>query len=370
MSGQVFRRRFLAGFAFKAVVIGGGYATGRELVEFFLPSGPWGGLFAMLLAGVIWSVVSALTFLLAFQTNSLEYKAFFRQLLGPFWVVFEIAYFPFIVLLLSVFGAAAGAIGAALLGLPPIVGTLALMAGIALATTFGNESVEKVFFWVSIFLYAVYAAFLALSVISFGDRIHAAFADFQIGPGVFGAGLTYAGYNIVGATVILPIVRHMTSRSDAVVSGLLCGPLAMAPAALFFVCMCAFYPQIGAEALPSNFLLEQMNQPVFQAIFQVMIFAALLESGTGAVHAINERIASTWMTARAEPPPFALRTAIALAILVVSIFVASRFGLVELIAKGYRALSWLFITIYVVPLLTFGVWKISRRWKTEPQPAS
>ena len=42
-----FQRYLLPGFAFKAVVIGGGYATGRELAEFFLPSGAWGGLAAM-----------------------------------------------------------------------------------------------------------------------------------------------------------------------------------------------------------------------------------------------------------------------------------------------------------------------------------
>ena len=50
-----FQRFLLPGFAFKAVVIGGGYATGRELAEFFLPSGPWGGIAGMLLAMVIWS---------------------------------------------------------------------------------------------------------------------------------------------------------------------------------------------------------------------------------------------------------------------------------------------------------------------------
>ena len=35
-----FRRYLLPGFVFEAAVIGGGYATGRELVEFFLPAGP------------------------------------------------------------------------------------------------------------------------------------------------------------------------------------------------------------------------------------------------------------------------------------------------------------------------------------------
>ena len=48
-----FQRWILPGLAFKAVVIGGGYATGRELAEFFLPSGPWGGLAGMLLAAPV-----------------------------------------------------------------------------------------------------------------------------------------------------------------------------------------------------------------------------------------------------------------------------------------------------------------------------
>ena len=44
-------------------------------------------------------------------------------------------------------------------------------------------------------------------------------------------------------------------------------------------------------------------------------------------------------------------------LLVGSIFVADRFGLVALIAQGYRALAWLFLVVYVLPLLTLGVWR-------------
>jgi uncharacterized membrane protein YkvI len=38
MRPSVFKRLFLPEFAFEAVVIGGSYATGRELGEFFLSS--------------------------------------------------------------------------------------------------------------------------------------------------------------------------------------------------------------------------------------------------------------------------------------------------------------------------------------------
>ena len=362
-------QRFLVlpGFAFKAVVIGGGYATGRELAEFFLPAGPWGGVAGLILAMLAWSVIAAVTFAYAHATRSFDYRSFFSHLLGPGWILFEIAYGLFVVLILSVFGAAAGAIGEAMFGLAPIVGTLVLAGCIAGFVAFGNSSVERLFKYVTIFLYAVYAIFLVLALSRFGDRIAANFAapvpagDWAVG------GITYASYNVVGAVVILPVLRHLTSRRDALVSGAIAGPLAMAPAILFFVAMMAFYPGIGSETLPSDFLLRQMRVPLFHLLFQLMIFAALLESGVGAVHSINERIATVLHDRRGRTLGMPARIAIAAALLLGCIFVADRFGLVALIAHGYRALAALFLVVYVLPLLTLGVVRLVRR-VPEPLP--
>ena len=353
-----FQRFLLPGFAFKAVVIGGGYATGREIAEFFLPSGPWGGLAAMVLATAIWSIVAALTFALARTLNAYDYRSFFAGLLGPGWVAFEIAYVLFVVLILAVFGAAAGAIGQAMFGWPEFAGTLALAIGIALFAAFGNASVERLFKYVSFLLYGVYAVFLVLALTSFGDRISSAFAVPASSEGWAIGGLTYASYNAVGAVVILPMLRHLTSRRDAIVSGLVAGPLAMAPAILFFVCMIAFYPGIADETLPSDFLLQQMNMPAFHILFQFMIFSALLESGTGSVHAINERIAGVWKRRRNADLGVRARGLIAAALLIGCMFVAQRFGLVALIATGYRALAYTLIALYLIPLLTIGVYRL------------
>src|SRR3546814_20782341 len=77
-------------------------------------------------------------------------------------------------------------------------------------------------------------------------------------------GLTYASYNIVGAVIILPVLRHLTSQRDAVVAGMIAGPLTMLPAILFFVAMMAFYPAIGSATLQSDFMLRQLAIPGFQ----------------------------------------------------------------------------------------------------------
>jgi uncharacterized membrane protein YkvI len=104
-----------------------------------------------------------------------------------------------------------------------------------------------------------------------------------------------------------------------------------------------------------------MNLPVFHVLFQLMIFSALLESGTGGAHAINERIAQAWRARRGRELATRARLAFTGTLLLVAIFLADRFGLVTLIARGYRALGYILIGVYVLPLMTYGVWRLVRR---------
>ena len=354
-----FQRFWLPGLAFKAVVIGGGYATGRELAEFFLPSGPWGGLAAVLVATVVFSVVCAVTFLFARKVEAWDYVTFFEQLLGPGWVLFEGAYVLFIVLILAVYGAAAGAIGAALLGIAPIWGTVVLGTAIIAVVTFGNASVERMFAYVSYLLYAVYALFILLAFTHFGDRISAGFAHGGPMGGWLAGGTVYAGYNLVGAAVVLPVIRHLTSDRDAIIAGMIAGPLAMLPALLFFIAMIGFAPGIASATLPSDVLLQQLDIPLFHLLFQLMIFSTLLGSGASSVHAINERIAKALLNRRNIVLSNRARLIIALVLLIGCMFVAERFGLVALIANGYRVLAYVLIAVYVLPVLTLGLWRIT-----------
>lgn len=349
-----FQRFVLPGFAFKAVVIGGGYATGRELAEFFIGSGPAGGVQGLVLAMAIWSGVCALTYMLAYVLRAYDYQTFFKALLGPFWILFEIAYVLLLILILAVIAAAAGTIGTTVLGLPEWVGTAALLGAIVGTTTSGTEGAERLFKYSSIALYVVYALFVVLAFSSFGDRIGPQLARDVPTDGWLVGGVTYASYNVIAAVAILPFLRHLTSRRDALIAGLASGPLAMAPALLFFLAMVAFYPEIGDEALPSDFLLRQIDLGWFHILFQTMIFAALLETGVGIVNGLNERIAAA-RSRRGAPLSTRARFAISAVLVIGCGLTASRFGLVTLIAQGYGAFGYIMLAIFVLPLATIGV---------------
>jgi len=365
-----FKRWLLPGLGVKAVVIGGGYATGRELAEFFLVRGPWGGLFAILFATLLFSVFCSLTFVAARRFQTYDYKSFFKQLLGPAWHLFEVAYLIFVVLILAVYGAAAGAIGEAVFGAPLWTGTMLLALCIAGIVAFGNKAVEALFRDVSYLLYGVYALFIVLALWKFGDLVPRGFAAYPQSSGWALSGLTYFGYNIIGAVVILPVLRHLLSDRDAVIAGTIAGPLTMLPALLFFVAMVAFYPEVQGATLPSDFLLQRIRFPAFHILFQAMIFAALLESGTSSVHAVNQRIDHAMATHYGKPLSHAQRLGIAVVVLAFCMFLASRFGLVELIATGYRALAYILLATFILPLVTVGVWKLSRAGSRPavPQP--
>ena len=348
------QRYVLPGLAFKAVVIGGGYATGIELAQFFLPSGPLGGLIAILIATCMWSLVCLLTFSYAFSRRLFDYRAFFGSLLGRGWLLFEFVYLLLVLLILSVFGASSGAIGHALFAWPPLAGTLLLLTSIALVVAIGPRAVEPLFKYVSVLLYATYALFLALSLSKFGARISGSLTSYGIGRGWLMGGITYAGYNSFAAVVVLPVLRHLRSRREALIAGVIAGPLAMLPGLFFFLSMIAWYPQISQSTLPSDFLLMEIGIPVVRMLFQVMVFFALLESGCGAVHAIMERTRQA-LRNRGTDLSMLARAITTLAVLLLSVLAAQGIGLVNLIAKGYGLMSWVMIAIFIVPLLIASV---------------
>lgn len=356
---SAFRRYLLPAVAFNGVVIGGGYATGRELAEFFLPAGPWGGVGGILFAMALWSVTCALTFAFAVRVRATDYRTFFQALLGPAWPLFEATYLVFVVLILGVFAAAAGEIGAATLGLPLIAGAVAFATATVIVTALGEDAVEGLFKYATGFLYAVYAVFLFLSLTQLGDRIGGALAAGGGDGGWFASGLTYASYNAVAAIIVLPSLRHVERPREAVLAGLLAGPVAMLPALLFFLAMLAL-PGIADAPLPSDVILAEFGLAPFRYAFQLMVLLALLESGVGAVHAINERVAG-WLRQRSGRAFGGwARAGLAAFVLTACVFVASRFGLVALIGSGYRLLAYALIAVYLVPLVTLGVARLLR----------
>ena len=362
---SVFQRYFLPGFVFQSVVIAGGYGTGRELAEFFLSRGPLGGLFAMALAMLIWSAVAATSFELARMHQSYDYRSFFQHLLGRGWFVYEICYFAQLAIVLAVIAAAAGAILQETFQFPYALGVVGMMLAVGILVFQGSAAIERALAGWSFVLYGVYLVLFAWSFRRFGPEIIANFGAEPLGFDWIRGGVEYAAYNLAIIPAILFTVRHARKRREALSAGFLAGPIAMFPALLFYLAMVGPFPQIADEAVPANYLLGVLGSRAFQLTFQVVLFGTLIETGTGMIHAINERVAARYRERGLELPVYA-RPTIALTLLIMGAMIAT-VGLTNLIAKGYGTLTWIFLFVFVIPVLTRGVRLIMRHRASEPQ---
>jgi uncharacterized membrane protein YkvI len=76
------------------------------------------------------------------------------------------------------------------------------------------------------------------------------------------------------------------------------------------------------------------------------------------VHAVNERVAQSMANANKSFPGSA-RATIAATIMVLSVVAADKIGLVALVATGYSYMAWAFIGIFLVPIMTYGLWRLA-----------
>jgi uncharacterized membrane protein YkvI len=353
---STFRRYFLPGFLFQSVVIAGGYGTGAELAQFFLSQGPAGGLLALLTSTVVFSAVAMATYELARLWGAFDYRHFFQRLLGRGWWLFEACYVGLLLIVLAVVAAASGSIMSDTFGLNYWIGVAAVMLCVGALVFGGNAAIEKVFSVWSFALYAVYIVFFVWCLRDLGGEIAHNLGAEPVGRGWAWAGLLYAGYNLAVIPPVLAALRLHETRRETFVAGALTGPIAMIPGLLFYLPMVGMYPGIADATVPATVLLERLGSRPFQIAFQVMLFGTLIETGAGLIHAVNERISGLQADRKGSMPAWA-RPAIALGLLGLGTGI-SAFGLTGLIARGYGTFTLGFIVVYVVPVLTIGVWKI------------
>jgi uncharacterized membrane protein YkvI len=351
-------RYIVPGLVIQAVLVGGGYATGRELVEFFLARGPRTALAGLALTALWFSAGSMLAFELARRYRAFDYKSFCRVFLGRFWVLFEIGYYALLLLVLSVLSAAAGKLLAQMLGLPELLDSILFMSLVAFVVFFGNKVIEKVISAWSIVFYATYGSMFALVVWKFSPQLHASLRATSLDWALaVRDSFSYLGYNIVIVPILIFVARNFQSRAEAFTAGALAGPLILLPGFASLLALAAFYPGILSEPLPIFVVLARIANPTLSLCVQIVILGAFIKTGVGLLHGLNERVARAAVD-RGRTLPRLWRPVLALGIMIIAVFVASSVGIINLIGQGYRYSSYFFLLIFFFPLMLRGLWLI------------
>lgn len=365
-----FGKYLLPGIILQSVLIGGGYATGREIMEYgakFGALGWWSGLATFL----GFSIVSVLSFELIRLYKLYDFKSFIQAIAGPLYRVFDVVYVLFMVIIIAVMSSATGSVVEEMTGLNYWVGVVGITVIVGILNFYGEKIISYFETFGTIALYVGYICFSVLVIGTHSDNIGRVFAagDYSYTPDAtvgfaLWTGILYMAYNLVVFPASFFTIRRQKSRKQSVVSGIIAGLLMTIPWFLTYFAIMGYYPDkaIVEAPVPWVVMMQGSGAPDWMLVlFGFVMGWTLIETATGIIHAMIERIERSREVAGKPAMSRKFRGLATVAILCVSI-IFSKVGIIDLIAQAYNALAYAFILLFLLPLLTVGVYKI---WKKD-----
>ncbi len=333
---------------YAAVIMGGGYGTGREVVEYFSRFGAGPGLLAIASSALAFFLILFSSFEVVRRTNQHDYRSFFKVILGRFWWLYEVLYPLLFILVIGVISASVVEISQDRLSLPPAMSLSSLLAAVLIMTLIGKRFIEGFLTAWTGFMYCVFAVFLWVMWpdtldLSLQSSVSSSVIDW------LGSGLLYAGYNAAIFPVLLYAVRGLqTVQQSAKVAALTSAAICL-PAVLFHLSYQRDTGDVLLASLPNYYMVTSYGGDALVLFFSVALVGTLIETALGLVQGIIERLEQ----ARDQALSPQVKSLIVF-VLLSSGALAGKIGVVSLIAKGYGALSIALILVYVVPV-TFWV---------------
>jgi len=345
---------------FQAVAIGGAYATGREIIEF-------GGAFGAMgwAAGVAMAAMGALLAFLVYETarrhQLFEYRAMTRHLIGRFAWLFDAIYIPFAIAILAVLSSATGSILKDTLGLPYWLGVGIIVAISAWVVFQGTEVMERFNGIGTILLMAGYVFFSLLVITTRWDQLVEVFSDgdHSLKPDaglvdVLILGAVYVGLGFVIYPSTLITVRHLRSRKEAAVAGVLTGGLYVVPWFLTYFALMTYYPQgkVFDAPVPWLVMLQDTDRWVI-IVYGVLVGWTLVATAVGLIQSVLLRLDQNMIEVKGQPLGSPARIAITLVALALG-SILSVIGIIDLIAVGYLVGAVALIVVFGIPLILRG----------------
>jgi len=352
---RLIRIYLIPGAMLQSVMIGGGYGTGREVVEYFTSYGTLGGVFAIGVAAASIAIVFALSLEVTRVFKVYDYRDFFKVLLGRFWFLYEILAAMLFMLVIAVIGSAAGEILHTEIGIPAYMGIVVMLFAVVFLTFYGRNLVVLVLAYWSLFLYSVFLIYLIVVFLYFGDTLTNAVATVE--PGWFQSGLQYSFYNVTAVPIILFAARAIETRGEALAAGIIGASIAIIPALMLHVSFITQFPAILGTDLPIYDVFVRLDLSWLKLLYLAVLFGTFIETGAGNIQGFVERLDGWWIERTGHALSQRIHGMVA-AVLVILAGMLAQFGIVALIADGYGTLAWGFMVVYIIPLLTIGVWRL------------
>jgi len=356
-----FSRLILPGIILQSVLIGGGFATGREIVEFGGKYGASGWISGVAIF-LGFTLLAILTFEACRQWHVFDYKSLLKRLIGRGWIAYEISYLLLSVLIIAVMASAAGEILKDTLGLSVWVGIVLIIVLVGFLNYMGENFIASMKTIGTVALFAAYTIFSFSVYAHRSEEIMLVFRQWDTSyskdaPGfllLIWTGITYVGYNLGVYPASFFTIKKIQSRKESVIAGIIAGLLMTIPWFLTYLAIMAYYPnpEIIGASVPWLKLLTPFGS-TFIVIFGIVVGWTLVETATGVIHAfINRLDVDIYQTTGKNLTGFR-KGIISLIALIIAMLLA-QIGIIDLIAKGYTYMAYAMILFFGIPLLAIA----------------
>ena len=262
---------FIVAFSYVAALVGAGFASGQEIISFFVKYGKISVL-GVITASAVFGFAAAVICSWCVENNVSDYNAFIEKCVHKKFVrLTQCITFIFSLAVFCVMASGCGEMGYTLFGLDVKWGILfiCLVSGIVFFMGTNNAMDINALLGAVIVIGTVS---VCLYILAF--REHQTFLAMRS----FISSMSYAGYNLITAPcVLVPLSRRLKSRQEAVYVGFVSACSMFCMMILMWAILGMYYGKINLGEIPMLTMSMRQNT-VVTVIYSILLLAALLST--------------------------------------------------------------------------------------------
>ncbi len=330
-------------------VIGAGFASGQEILQFFSMFG-YKGLLGVLVSTVLFAYLGSRVLDLSVRLRCSNYQELMSYLLGPrAGALMDKLSLFMLIGGLGVMLAGSGAVVEEYLGLPEWLGiglTMLFIVAVLFNGLQGLLTVNVILVPVKLLAVSIIAC-LALVYKGLPAELPAV-AQKGVGGHWLWASLLYVSYNMVVPLAVLSSMGRTISRKIGVCAGILGGLGLGVTAALVTLAGLAFYPEVANYQVPMLYMASGVSTSL-RPLFALLIWVAIVTTAIADAHGFASRLA----------PQGGKRYRVAGLLACAAVLPLTSIGFADLVSFLYPLFGYagllLMGALLVVPLIKSGV---------------
>ncbi len=342
---------FKVAFLYMATIIGAGFASGQEIIQFFSMYYA-GGFFGIILAGLLFSVVGYIVLNKVFSERITSYDEFLFPMTGYFLGrLMEFIVMLFMSCIMCVMVAGLGNVLGELTGLEYRYCVAISAAATLLAIMTNIKGIVTISSFLSPILVAgiIFVGFYILttkdtSVFNFKDT-----AKLITNNWIFSA-ILYVSYNTILSTVIMSrMLPYLKTSKVSKWGGILGGGMLCLTALVVNSAIYSFYPHSIISEIPVLGIVQN-NSRLLANLYSVILILAMFTSAVTSGYCLTDRISSK----------LKINYKLVAVVLCAVVIPMSSFGFSSLIATLYPVFGYLGLFLLFIILFQFVKSRISK----------